>query len=515
MDRQYKPMPSKTEQESAQIELGLEHVTQRDSCLELPSSAPFTYELNGVEPSILQKMNAKNGFKGARAYRPAQEAIALMNSRDSATGNRLKSWLYHPDERVRDALLRHPSILPSQPHFRSKRFTNTVLYHLSMLDIEERGLKWNPVLDLLDSKGLWPRRNLMDTYYSSKEFVENAPVKKAFQTDVAALARGVAQWINNGGKQKRERLLMLSDFKSRNFLDGIFRHLENPAWEDIKPFLERRPPFVAGLGDNPKVSQETLDSLAHWLVDRLASTVSSEDPSLEKDETFGRSAQPMYHAAWSLMKSHSRPLYPRVSYQGKFSFSPKHFDRLVSFLDTEGLEEQKFKEVFNTLLLCKDDLSPPQLLALVELCSDSYHAESIARAASATPDVWFVCLQKSTSPALRAELSAKKKARQDPRIRPFLMRSSQADVAVELLSTATGEEFRKIFKKLGRRHAPRAVELLKERDDLESQLEAKDLVPLLKSEHREVRVFATTWIGNLKHDTSSTTKKHTIPGRKR
>lgn len=110
------------------------------------------------DQAFIDSLNDAEGLKGARRYVPTPAALSALSTLASASDDRLRSFLFHPDERVVLALLKDSRLLPRRSEAQVSDRVASILaaaFGRATSSAASEGVYWNPVLEVLASRYHW------------------------------------------------------------------------------------------------------------------------------------------------------------------------------------------------------------------------------------------------------------------------------------------------------------------------------------------------------------------------
>ena len=128
---------------------------------------------------------------------------------------------------------------------------------------------------------------------------------------------------------------------------------------------------------------------------------------------------------------------------------------------------------------------------------DDLVEDSVDLGTDITTKLLDVSLEHSSTDRVYAAVSRQEDALRVPEIRTLLEQGDSIDALTALWQDSTGEEFRRVFRKLARIQRGAAATLLEQNPERARFLERSDLAPLLESANAADRLLAIALVGDI------------------
>lgn len=459
---------------------------------------PFRLEVRRASNQEVTQINEQEGYTYSRKLEPAQQAIERAQTAQTATRDRLLSWIYHPDERVPMAMIDNQGTrYPRKEVWRDEaEFVGQHLLRRAWLEARQEGHLWTPILDKMSTRSahLWPdrlqfteeERNNPDhpiRQISGNEF----PLGKARRQ-----YRKLIPWIRQDPEP--EKLLKLFEFQEERLAGLVGRCTPDPSVDLIQAALQKdvnRGRWFAYNEDLGDHQQDFLVRRAHEFI--------------EEDSTYFPEAE--IGDGTLLLRGLSR--------HDEWESSQEIQTHLATLLiQREGDFEYKDKTLFGALTkVGADKLSLEQLKKLYRrIENDSEAVIDLLRSCWGHEEFWSFVAEDSSLFKVRDWLSQTYTGRRVERIRDVLKSSRSGEVLERLMEDSRHpEEKRELFKRIRQHHPERAIQLAEELtpEELED-LGTEELARLLRLEDPELRQQAMRAVSR-----SSSTPPETHSSRKR
>lgn len=206
---------------------------------------PFRHEIHVPPPAVVRQAVDEQRATGARALERVEDALERIAGTKLAHASRARTWGEHPDERVPMAML--------EAH-RTRRILGrrgaglaAPLVNAAMARAEREGVVWTPILDRAARIGVW------STYSGAR----------ASSKEWAGL---MADWVRKQSEPAQLRELL--EFGAEVVWSLVARQarvLDGGMFERIL----RRPGGAAVLAENPALSDEQVERMAHWVLEQV------------------------------------------------------------------------------------------------------------------------------------------------------------------------------------------------------------------------------------------------------
>lgn len=477
-----------------------------------------------------QKRNEKYGFTRARKYYPPEEAIEMASTAKSAPiDDRIKSWVNHPDERVALAMLENPQ-RPFQVKAQA-RLIGEVLLERALRSAEENDEIWNPLFDQLciargsGRRDWWSR---MQYGWHDQEYeIQDLKVRSQLPHRNTWMAN-VEDWL----KQARpEEAIQLLNFQATDLREAVAEYTYHMNEELMDRLLEKNggkmaPYLVKNTGLDDPMQKRLFRRLTEALRKRKDNPpINLDDLDEERRYLYGYDSTPRYlgQALRQLIqKGRTRARLPDDWKQQLIALSqpPEWFYRLrKQKAKKQGARNSPWMKAAEALLQqdLESAITADDLLALYPGVADnSWKTRRLIKHPRANMKVWREVATDSSFFKVREWLSQQAKARKDPVIRDVLSSSTSPDVMLKLLKEAQGDDFRYLFRRVGKEKPKAALRIVHDRGDKRLQLlNRHDLLPMLQSQDQQVRQQAMLALKNMKDSPQQEADEPTARGQQR
>lgn len=459
------------------------------------AETPFRFSLRTYTPEEIAALNAELRREGDAAFRPAEDLLRDIERGVTPSRALAPTWHYHPDERVQLALLERQDLTPVSTSIDQEPVLNIgAIWATAYMQAASEGVVWTPVLDYLSGERYyWPPMHV-GSELVARGFDGYVPRRlwsmytyRDQQQQVALLF----DWIRSGTPERVHQLLR---FRSAAFIAHVLPDM--PALEPatLRQILERRPGVGPKLALNVlRLSKPLQKTLKDWAFDDLP-LIAERLRALPPDAPVRQKIRATDSVTTLLFL-----LYEERE-QGMRKLRPDEVDRLLLLLEVKDDPEADFLNTVRRILLsCAACLDEDRLLKLLSHLSPNSNdvVTLVERAEQATPRVWRACLEHSSTDRVYAAVSRQEDALRVPEIRTLLEQGDSIDALTALWQDSTGEEFRRVFRKLARIQPGAAATLLEQNPKRARFLERSDLVPLLESANAADRLLAIALVGDI------------------
>lgn len=442
--------------------------------------SPFRAKLRTATSEQIESLNEAYGLTGARAIEPTELALRRIEETKSPSDSRLWSWALHPDERVQIALIRSQHITSQRE---STRFAADVIWYQAIRNQRHDGQDtelWNPVLDAVADKRVWPRtptciENRRDLPFEIDRKIPFMPVDDYLRT--------VREWAASV-TDPAEFVRLFDTFRSTELLKAIIRGATVMDVPTAKAIAARSPACMEQLARNRWLNDDVVEYLKTWAFEAITNI-----GELVKHPRF---------AECDLYRGLGAGVMLGLEAQGRTLARADH-ERLIAMLAnaTEG-DEWATSPRLQASMYYRDRAQtlPPEILELVLPALPgrrglSWFIPLVLERNDLTVGVARVIAKHFDSPKVRAMLAADARWRNDPEIRSILIESASSEVARHTLLDANEQEFPRIFRRIAPTHpAVAAAGLAARMDEMAPVLAREDLLPLLQADEANARITA-------------------------
>jgi hypothetical protein len=480
-----------------------------------------------MSAEAIDTLNASEGLKGARRYqRDVPLAIAALQKAKSLSFDRMLSYVFHPDERVAQALLLTRMGVPATRGHRDLALG--ALYVRALADLERDGLCWSTLMDMMAGWRRAPSTETVAALRVAAATANRALPDVAYDSPSAILSNRVAPVCAT--LRASDALDAMLQFHSPALAACLIAH--TPVVDDAL-FARvtiggdaRTRPLAETLAARPDLQVSRQHQLLDWAIHRvvddasdatdgqlrrtahactLIATLVDAHPGLARQAVASMLALAGATEGPTGPDAYARLIVsPRVTDTRFRRPASSHWrDHMVPVVDTMAVDAARLPgaardDATRRLVAVRigqfeDMLTEVEHIMLVPLLADNAPAlVMLVQLESSTPATWraiaAVCAPHID---VRLALAHRRGARQDPAVRAALLPQPTLALAKALVHDAPRPDVGPLFRRIAREDAGYALSLLEtDRTALRERVTPTDLSGLLRSSDREVRTRA-------------------------